>query len=126
MENKVSVRLIANIRMLAIMLCLGYGVFALLCINPVDLEQVIWLIFSTLAIIPSIGLFFLKKIFRNAIIVFSLIYLVYYAIGIAAYPFSSDNTGQGLVGLVFMSPLAFFNLVALIFLTRHKAKEQFK
>ncbi|MFH0828848.1 MAG: hypothetical protein V1907_01570 [Candidatus Kerfeldbacteria bacterium] len=126
MEKDDPSRLIKTNRIIAVLLCLGYGNFLLFeTSNIINLEVVTYIIFFALAFISSIGLFFLKKIFRKAIIVVSLISLTLFSVSLVSYPFSGDTTGQDMVGLVFMSPLALLSLYAVIFLNRSKVKELF-
>ena len=75
--------------------------------------------------ILGLGLFFLSRIVRMLTIIFSLGYIILFGTGVYEI-FAKDRTGQGIVGLLLIAPLALISFVTIIYLAIPKVKEQFK
>ncbi len=101
------------------LLGIGCGVY-----NIVNSFEPLFSILGIIAIIISIGIFFLLNIARIVAIIFSILYNLFYLLLIFAYIRSGSHYGWG-VGLVVYFPLFIWSLLCIIVCNLPKIKSKF-
>jgi len=83
-----------------------------------------WVPFLGLIYIASnIAILFLYNWARKTILVISSLYI---GLNITSFTLGFPYTGQACIGLFILSPLFLYSIIAVIYLTRPKVKEQFR